>query len=330
MPASKFNAKLALLLTSATIALLINWNATAQVASDIPGDLQIAKVPMKGAGIFGRTLELHTEVFKPDGKGPFPVLIYAHGRSGTQQERSAMTEVVPRAYMQFWIKRGFAVVASARPGYGKTGSGDREMPGHSWSPSGSCQGTPNPEQVAKIAGDAVQATIDWVRGEAWANGSKIVLSGNSVGGLTTVSLGATEQKGVVAFINFAGGIAGNPALSPGKSCAPELVREAYKKYGMSARMPNLWIYAENDLFWGTETPKEWHAAFAAGGSKTRLVTTPPLPGQDGHELIFIGQSLWSPYVDDFLTQNGLNAQLTPAPSARVGEVTAACWVRART
>ncbi len=306
MHTTKLQPKHTFAMSSVAIALLINCNAIAQVATDTPGNLQIAQVPMKGAGIFGRNLELHTEVFKPDGKGPFPVLIYAHGRSGTQQERSAMTEVVPRTYLQFWIKRGFAVVASARPGYGRTGSSDREMPGHSWSPSGSCQGSPNPEQVAKIAGTAVQATIDWVRGEAWANSSKIILSGNSVGGLATVSLGAVEQKGVIAYINFAGGVAGNPALSPGKSCAPELVRDAYKKYGMSTRVPNLWLYAENDLFWGAETPKEWHAVFAAGGSKTRLVTTAPVPGQDGHELIFFGQSLWSPYVDDFLTQNGLD------------------------
>ena len=54
-----------------------------------------------------------------------------------------------------------------------------------------------------------------------------------------------------------------------------------------------------------EIPKEWHAAFAAGGSPTKLVTTPPSPGKDGHDLILAGQSLWTAPVDDFLKQNGL-------------------------
>ena len=288
------------------IALLFSSSALAQATDGTVSDMQIAQIPMKGAGVFGRTLELYTEVFKPGGPGPFPVLIYAHGRSGTQQERSAMSEIIPRSYLQFWIKRGFAVVASARPGYGRTGGIDREIPGHSWSSAGACQGTPNPEQVAKIAGAAVEATISWLRDQPWANNAKLILSGNSVGGLTMVSLGATDQQGVVGYINFAGGIAGNPGLSPGKSCAPEIVRDAYFKYGKSTRIPNLWIYAENDLFWGSETPKTWHAAFAAGGSSTKLVTTPPVHGKDGHDLIFVGQSLWTEPVDEFLKQNGLN------------------------
>jgi dienelactone hydrolase len=217
-----------------------------------------------------------------------------------------MSEVIPREYLRFWISRGFAVVAPARPGYGKTGGIDREIPGHSWSAVGACQGKPNPEQVANAAGAALLATMTWIREQPWIDNSKMILSGNSVGGLAIVSLGSTALSGVVGYVNFAGGVAGNPVLSPKRSCAPETVRDAYEKYGKSTRVPNLWIYAENDLFWGAEVPKEWHAAFAAGGSKTKLVTTAALPAQDGHELIFVGRSVWSPYVEDFLKQIGFN------------------------
>jgi dienelactone hydrolase len=287
------------------ILLLVSTDTPAQTGAAVIPEPQFAKVPMKGAGLFGATLELTTEIFKPAGAGPFPVLVYAHGRSGTQQERSALSEVVPREFLNFWLTKGFAVVAPARPGYGKTGGSDREVPGHRWD-GNRCIGTLDPERVAEVAGAAILATVGWVREQPWANASKLILSGNSVGGLTSVSLGAINPTGVLGYINFAGGVGGNPALSPGKSCAPERVRDAYATYGKSTRLPSLWLYAENDLFWGPDMPRVWHTAFAAGGSPSKLITTPPLPGQDGHELIFLGRSLWVEPVDAFLKQLGFD------------------------
>jgi len=114
---------------------------SAQTAESAAPAIQVVKVPMKGAGAFGSALDLSTELFKPAGPGPFPVLVYAHGRSGTQKERSALAEVIPRQFLSFWLSRGFAVVAPARPGYGKTGGSDREVPGHSW------DGTPMATQI---------------------------------------------------------------------------------------------------------------------------------------------------------------------------------------
>ena len=289
-----------------TLALVVGVApAWAQAGTAAPPDAQIAKVPMKGAGTFGSTLELHTEVFKPAGDGPFPVLVYAHGRSGTQQERSAMTEVVPRQFLNYWTEQGFAVVAPARPGYGKTGGSDREVPGHRWGPGGTCLGAPDPARVATVAAAATQAAVTWAREQPWAVRSKIVLAGNSVGGLATAALAATDPEGVVAYINFAGGVAGNPDQSPGKSCAPELVRDAFSRYGKTTRVPGLWLYAENDRFWGADVPKQWHAAFAEGSPGAVFVATPPVPNADGHELIFVGRDLWSAAVDRFLKDMGL-------------------------
>ena len=266
---------------------------------------QIVKVPLKGAGTFGSALDLSTEVFKPAGPGPFPVLVYAHGRSGTQQERSALAEVVPRQFLGFWVARGFAVVAPARPGYGQTGGPDRESPGHSWDGKGNCSGVPNVERVAATAAPAILAAVAWSREQPWANGSKIVVAGNSVGGLVTAALAATNPPGVVAIINFAGGIAGNPDQASGRSCAPEKVRDAFSLYGKTARMPSLWLYAQNDKFWGPDAPRQWHAAYVASGSAAEFVQTSPVPNADGHDLIFVGRDLWKPVIEPFLKRVGL-------------------------
>ena len=294
-----------LVIACLALGLGLSAPAGAQDAKGSTAEPRFVSIPVKGAGLFGGALDMVTEVFTPAGAGPFPVVVYAHGRDGTQQERSSMREVIPRAYLQYWLAKGFAVVAPMRPGYGKTGGTDRELPGHRWDNFGGCIGSPNVEAVATAAGSAILAALDWARQQSWANASAVLLSGNSVGGLTVVALGAGSPAGVVGYINFVGGVAGNPSRSPGKSCEPDRVREAFRAYGKSTRLPNLWLYAENDLYWGPDVPKAWHAAFTAGGSPSTFVMTTPVPGPDGHDLLFNGRTLWSEHVDAFLKQIGM-------------------------
>lgn len=279
--------------------------APAAFAQGLPA-ASSATIPLKGAGFFGATANMEAEVFKPAGAGPFPVMVYAHGRSGTPQERLALREVIPRQYLEFWVARGFAAVGVARPGYGRTSGIDREIPGHTWESSGRCGGSFNPDRVAEAAGTAILATIDWVRQQAWAKAGALVVTGNSVGGMTAVLVGSRAPEGVLAVINFAGGVGGNPSIAPGRSCSPEKLTALFGKLGASSRLPSLWLYAPNDLFWGPEMPKTWYAAFTdAGAQASALMVTSPLPAPDGHDLIFVGRPLWEPHVDGFLKSLGL-------------------------
>jgi len=287
--------------------LMLLWGGAALAqAAERAAEQSTVTIPLKGAGAFGSAFNMHAEVFKPAGQGPFPVMVYAHGRSGTQQERNALREVIPREYLRFWIDRGFAAVGVARPGYGLSGGQDRENPGHTWERSGNCGGNLNPQRVAETAGAAVMAAIDWVRQQPWAKRDAIVVTGNSVGGMTAVFIGAQSPEGVMAFINFAGGVGGNPALAPGRSCTPEKIGQLFGTLGAVNRLPNLWLYAENDRFWGRDAPRNWHAQFAAPGKgPTTMVMTPAVPAPDGHDLIFVGRSLWEPFVNQFLKDLGL-------------------------
>ena len=60
--------------TAAAFAVAILWSATtlcqAQTLEPATPGMQIVKIPMKGAGVFGSTLDLSAEVFKPSGQGP--------------------------------------------------------------------------------------------------------------------------------------------------------------------------------------------------------------------------------------------------------------------
>jgi dienelactone hydrolase len=265
---------------------------------------QIIKIPMGGGGAFGSDVEMVTHFYKPQGDGSFPVVIFSHGRFGERDQRWNLKSPVSVGHGNFWLRKGFALVAPVRPGYGDSGGVDRERSGATGS-GGSCRGTPDFVRLAKTAGEAVLATLDWVRVQPWAKTDKLLLVGQSVGGLATIGVGAVNPPGVIGAINFSGGAGGSPDISPGRSCRPEKLAEAFQEFGKTIKIPSLWLYAENDLYWGPEEPKEWHKAFSAGGSKIRFVMTEPVPGAaDGHRLLAVGGRLWSPHVNEFIRELG--------------------------
>jgi hypothetical protein len=63
----------------------------------------------------------------------------------------------------------------------------------------------------------------------------------------------------------------------------------------------LWIYAENDTYFGPDIANRMHKAFTEAGGKADIRIFPPF-GSDGH--FFIGAAeaipIWSPLVGQFL------------------------------
>ena len=72
-------------------------------------------------------------------------------------------------------------------------------------------------------------------------------------------------------------------------------------FGRTARVPMLWIYIENDTFFGPDLSKRMHQAFTSAGGQAEYHLLPPF-GNDGHFLIGSpdGIPLWSPIVSHFL------------------------------
>jgi len=241
-----------------------------------------------------------TDIFKPSGKGPFPVVIFSHGRSGDAWERAAMQHPLNTAVASYWTQKGFAVVAPIRPGYGLTGGPDAEESGGSH-----CKVIPNYGRTASGAATAIVATVDWVRQQAWAKPNKILLHGQSVGGLGTVAAAARNPPGVVGYINFAGGTGGFPKESPGKSCRPELLTDLYAQFGGSTHIPGIWFYAANDEYWGPEAPRAWGQAYDGAGGHATLVFTGPTPNGRGHTLLNTAPGLWQGQLNAFVQARGL-------------------------
>jgi len=258
-----------------------------------------------GGGLSGVTaMRMAAGVFLPEGEGPFPVLIYSHGRSGTEAERHQTRIPDIRGHVRYWLRKGFAVIAPIRPGYGETGGFDGEDSGTRYDIFGNCWGHPEFARSADVAAIAVRATLEWLRHQMWADPRRVILAGASMGGLASIASAATNPDGVVAYINFSGGTGGNGKRSPEHSCGLEAMEPLMTSYGKRTHVPSLWLYAQNDSFWGAEWPRIWHDAYATGGSDSRLVMTRAVANGDGHQLLTRGTSLWTSYVDRFLQDHG--------------------------
>jgi hypothetical protein len=86
---------------------------------------------------------------------------------------------------------------------------------------------------------------------------------------------------------------------PAVPCAPEKLLDVYSTAGKTARVPMLWVYTENDQYFGPDYVRSWHVGFISGGGRADLQIMPPFQ-RDGHRLFVAGNAIWQPVVESFL------------------------------
>ncbi|MDK9695671.1 MAG: hypothetical protein OEL76_04710 [Siculibacillus sp.] len=298
---------------AASIVMSVASTAGAGASAEeppVPTAVEIAVPAIEGLP----AVTMAAELFVPGGAGPFPVVVYSHGRATKPADRNGLRSAIPRGHARYWMRKGFAVVAPVRPGYGATGGPDRERSGARLEPDGACGGALRVTSAGEVSATAVRAAVDWARRQPWALADRVLLVGTSAGGVATVVAASHAPLGVVGFVNFSGGVAGFPDKRPGASCGEAALAALFRRVGPGVAVPNLWLYAENDRYWGSEAPRRWHGAFAAGGSPTRFVMTGPVPNEDGHRLMLRGGRLWSVHVDDFVAGLGFAARPLSSPA----------------
>jgi dienelactone hydrolase len=133
----------------------------------------------------------------------------------------------------------------------------------------------------------------------------VIVVGQSAGGWASIALSSLNPPQVKAIITFAAGRGGRIDGKPNNNCAPDRLVEATREFGRTSRVPMLWIYIENDTFFGPALSKRMHEAFIAAGGKAEYRLVPPF-GNEGH--FFIGSPdaipIWSPFVTKFLDEQG--------------------------
>jgi dienelactone hydrolase len=153
------------------------------------------------------------------------------------------------------------------------------------------------------ASDQVLATVEFAKTLSYVDTSRWIVAGQSVGGLTSVATVGRAPAGLMGGINFSGGTGGNPDLSPGKPCGPDWTSIYWGSIAPQAKAPMLWLYWENDKYWGAELPKTWHSAWIKGGGNARFIQFSGV-GDDGHGGLNQDMDHWLPEVDTFLNALG--------------------------
>jgi dienelactone hydrolase len=250
-------------------------------------------------------LPMFAYLVRPVGDGPFPMVIMNHGVSLNPTDRSFFPLVEFRDAAMWFARRGNLVVAPVGSGYGAVAHDLPELGiyGPFFSKVGKCT---NPS--FRDAGLAVALVdlwiIEYMTKEKMAVPRDVIVVGQSAGGWASIALSSQNPPAVRAIITFAAGRGGRVDGKPNHNCAPDKLVEVTGEFGRSARVPMLWIYAENDTFFGPALSKRMHDAYTNAGGKAEYHMLPPF-GSDGHFLIDSAESIpmWAPLVSRFLARN---------------------------
>jgi len=239
--------------------------------------------------IGGKTYHLDSLIVKAQGaSGRLPIALITHGTAVSSKENRAENVGKFSSRAHDMAARGWLAVVVIRRGYGQSDG---------YLPRDNCE-RPHVKQDLDAPADDLQAVIDVVKRRPDADGSRIIAIGDSSGGGTVVALGARNPPGLVGVVSVSGGVH--------LVCAgwDDRLVEAYRTYGVTSRVPNLWLYMKNDSYFPPEVVQRMQTAFVAGGGDAKLMEFDPSL-DEGHYMFLNGGRAWLGEMDKFLRQHRL-------------------------
>jgi dienelactone hydrolase len=234
-------------------------------------------------------LRIQAYLYKPEGDGPFPAVIYNHGSRSGRERQSVPFEHIGRLL----TGAGYVALVSERRGYGRSD-------GITW-----------PEDVGKNRSrvvvrldqetDDVLAAVDFLRTQAFVDAKHLGVMGWSFGGIVTMFAVSRSSAFAVAVDQAGGALTwnGNPD-----------VRAALTAAAQKCTTPTLLQVAENDRT--TDSITTLAKILEKRGVPHRMAIYPPFAtgpsqsfgtGAPGH-MVFAerGTSVWSADVLKFLAR----------------------------
>ncbi len=250
-------------------------------------------------------LPMFAYVVRPVGEGPFPLVIMNHGVALQARERAFFPLVEFRDAAMWFARRGHLVVAPVGSAYGATAHDIPERGVYSpfFSRIGNCQ-NPNFRDAGLAVALVDTWIIDYMTAQKMTEPRNVIVVGQSAGGWAAIALSSRNPPEIRAIITFAAGRGGRVDGKPNNNCAPDKLVEATGEFGRTARIPSLWIYSENDTFFGPALTKRMHDAYTGAGGLAEYQMLPPF-GDEGHFLIGSRDAipLWEPLVSQFLDRH---------------------------
>lgn len=275
----------------ASVLVLSLTLATSAKAGDLVQERQYLRVKIGGKDVRLEALF----VKRADAKGRLPIAFFNHGRPAFSEmslDQSLIADDPGINLMADIARRGWLVVAVHRRGFGLS-----DGPVQADSP---CTVDAYMSWMNADADD-IEASIAVVAKRADADPSKMIALGGSAGGAASLALAARNPPGLAAAINLAGG-----EHWSGCAALHDSIPIDFKNLGARSRIPNLWIFAKNDLNHPLDQIEVMRSAFAGAGADLKLVLLEPI-GEDGHTGLYsiAGRTQWLVELDGFLRAHNL-------------------------
>lgn len=247
-----------------------------------PGQPQEVTIP---AGQY----HLHGCFWIPDGPGPYPVMIFNHGSEKNPAPCG------PPDLPSFYQTKGFAFFTFQRHGQGASpGEYIMDLQRQAYlvnrfNPAGAQQEAVG---LQELYNKDVEAAVNWLEQQSWADKQHIAMTGISFGGIQTL-LTAEKGLGIRAFVAFA----------PGAQSWNPVLAARLKQAVRAARAPVFVIQAKND--YSLEPAKVLGAMLEKKGPPNQAKIYPPFgkTEQDAHWVFATRQdgiAIWAPDVNGFL------------------------------
>jgi dienelactone hydrolase len=226
-------------------------------------------------------LQLRGFIWKPEGAGPFPALLWNHG---SEKLPGWLPEVAPA-----FVRRGWVFFIPHRRGHGRSPGpyiGDQLQQ----VPAGDARSRLLVQLHDVQLGDHL-AALAFLKSQPFVDGNRLAVAGCSFGGIQTV-LASDRAAGYKAGVDFAGG-------AQSWEGSPDLQRRMIAAV-RAAVMPIFFIQAQNDY---DLRPSQILSQEMQRAGKPHQVKIYPAYGasrQDGHEFCVRGAETWSADVFEFL------------------------------
>ena len=252
-----------------------------------PADLPAQSPPALVEVTFSSgSLVLHGFLYKPEGQGPFPAVLWNHG---SERRPGWLPEVAP-----LFLSKGYVFFIPHRRGHGRS-PGDYvmdllERANQSGGP------TARSRKLVELMEQHLEdqlAALSFLKGLPEVDPQRIAVAGCSFGGIQTVLM-AEKGLGLRAAVDFAG-------AAQNWQHSPEL-RARMIRGVQHSQMPIFFIQAKND--YDVSPSRDLAAAMEKSGKPHNLQIFPAFgkSNQDAHEFCVHGGEIWAPQVFSFLAQ----------------------------
>jgi dienelactone hydrolase len=259
--------------------LLLLVLCVAAARPDLPAHAQnrgeTVWIPMQqGAANGPASIKLEGTLYKPEGEGPFPLVIFNHGSTGKGRLPATRTEN-PSDLGQYLLQRNIALLIPMRRGRGK--SEGEYVESYECSLEESRRGV-------RYAAESLDAVYAFLKSQQWVDPQRIVLAGQSRGGMLAVTYAAEKRGSAIGTVNFVGGWQSDWCVGQNGF---DVNAVFFAEAGKTTSAPALFLYATRDPFYTRTHIESYADAFRKAGGKVEFKLYETDANSDGHTLFHV-------------------------------------------